>query len=154
MMRTKFFEILRYNRITKSWPDEQTLWLSTKNENRTNSVLCCSCGPQENEKRDKYLDLSTKLKKLWNMKVTVISIVIGALARVTKGLVQGLEKLEIRGRMETIHATSLLISVGILRIVLETWGGLAVTQTSGKSHQLMLVRKFPKEIIIMISASI
>ena len=36
------------------------------------------------------------------MKGTVIPNVIGVLGTVTKGLVQGLEDLEIRGRMETI----------------------------------------------------
>ena len=38
---------------------------------------------KESEKRDEYLEL-------WNMKVTVIPIVIGALGTVTKGLVPGL----------------------------------------------------------------
>ena len=51
---------------------------------------------KESEKNDKYLDLARELKKQWNMKVTVIPIVIGALGTVTKGLVQGLEYLEIR----------------------------------------------------------
>ena len=37
------------------------------------------------------------------MKVTVIPIVIGALGIVTKELLQGLEDLEIRDRVETIH---------------------------------------------------
>ena len=48
---------------------------------------------KEGEKRDKYRDLARELKKLWNMKVRVIPIVIGALGIVTKGLVQGLENL-------------------------------------------------------------
>ena len=39
------------------------------------------------------------------MKVTVIPVVIGTLGTVTKGLVQGLEDLEIRGCVETIQAT-------------------------------------------------
>ena len=39
---------------------------------------------KENEKIDKYLDLARELKKLWNMKVTVIPIVIGALGTLTK----------------------------------------------------------------------
>ena len=39
-------------------------------------------------------------KKLWNMKMTLVPIVIGALATVTKALVQGLEDLEIRRQME------------------------------------------------------
>ena len=54
------------------------------------------------------------------MKVTLIPIVIGALATVTKGLIQGLEKLEITGRVETIQTTALLRSVRIPRRVLET----------------------------------
>ena len=33
---------------------------------------------KENETRNKYLDLAKELKKLWNMKVTVIPIVIRA----------------------------------------------------------------------------
>ena len=37
-------------------------------------------------KKDKYLDLAREMKKLWNMKVTIISIVIGAFGTVTKWL--------------------------------------------------------------------
>ena len=40
---------------------------------------------KECAKRDKYLDLARELKKLWNMKVTIISIVICAFSTVTKG---------------------------------------------------------------------
>ena len=38
---------------------------------------------KECERRDKYLDLARELKKLWNMKVTVIPVVIGAFGTVT-----------------------------------------------------------------------
>ena len=38
------------------------------------------------EKKDKYLDLARELKKLWNMKVKIVPIVIGALGTITKGL--------------------------------------------------------------------
>ena len=54
------------------------------------------------------------------MKVTVLPIEIGALDTVTKGLVKGLEDLEIRGRVETIQIKALLRSARILRRVLET----------------------------------
>ena len=40
---------------------------------------------KECEKKDKYLDLARELKKLWNMKVTIITIVIGAFCTVSKG---------------------------------------------------------------------
>ena len=61
---------------------------------------------KECEKRDKYMDLAWELKKLWNMKVTIIPLVIGALGTVTEGLIQGLEDLEITGRVETIQTTA------------------------------------------------
>ena len=57
---------------------------------------------KESEKKDKYLHLARELKNLWNMKVTVIPIVIGALVTVTKSLVQGLLQLEIRGQVDII----------------------------------------------------
>ena len=63
---------------------------------------------KECKMRDKYLDLARELKnKLWNMTVTIIPIVIGALGTVTKGLVQGLEDMEITGRVETMQTTTL-----------------------------------------------
>ena len=43
---------------------------------------------KECEKKDKYLDLARELKKLWNMEVTIIPIVIGAFGTVTKGLLK------------------------------------------------------------------
>ena len=52
---------------------------------------------RESEKKDKYVDLARGLKNPWNMKVAFIPIVIGAFSTVTKGLLKGLENLEIRG---------------------------------------------------------
>ena len=40
---------------------------------------------KECEKEDKYLDFAKELKKLQNMQVTIIPIVIGAFGTVTKG---------------------------------------------------------------------
>ena len=75
---------------------------------------------KESEKKDKYLDLARELKKLWNMKVKFIPIVIVVLGTVTKRLLKGLEDLEIRGRVETIQITAILRSTKILRKVLKT----------------------------------
>ena len=79
---------------------------------------------KECEKRDKYLDLARELKKLWNMKLTIIPIVIGAFGTVTKELLKGLEDLEVGGRAETIQTTALLRTARIVRRVLETWRDL------------------------------
>ena len=54
------------------------------------------------------------------MKVAVIPIVIGALGTIPKGLVKGLEDLELRGQVQTIQTTALLSLTRILRRVLET----------------------------------
>ena len=39
---------------------------------------------KESEKKVKYLDLSKELKKLWDIKLTLIPIVISALGSVSK----------------------------------------------------------------------
>ena len=54
------------------------------------------------------------------MKVTIVPIVTGALGTVTKGLLKGLEDLEVSGLVETIQTTALLRTARILRRVLET----------------------------------
>ena len=56
------------------------------------------------------------------MKVTIVPIVIGALGTVTKGLLKGLEELEVGGQVQTIQTTALLRTARILRRVLETLG--------------------------------
>ena len=86
---------------------------------------------KESEKQDKYLDLTRELKKLRNMKVMVIPIAIGALGTVTKCLVQGVEDLEIRGRVETIQTNTKKGPGDQKR--------LAVTQTPVGNYQLTLV---------------
>ena len=48
---------------------------------------------KEREKKDKYLDLPWELKKIWNVKVRIVSIVIGAFGTVTKGLFKGTGRL-------------------------------------------------------------
>ena len=78
---------------------------------------------KESKKRNKYQDLARELKKLWNMKVTGITIMVGAFGIIPIGLVKGLEDLGIR-EVTTIQTTTLLRLARIMRRVLETWGDL------------------------------
>ena len=64
-------------------------------KNMPNCGLYLKVKLKESEKRDKYIDFAKELKKLWNMKVMVIPIVIGALETIPKWLVKELEDLEI-----------------------------------------------------------
>ena len=75
---------------------------------------------KESRKKDKRHYFARELKKQLKNKVTIIRIVIGALAKVTKGLLKGLEDMEIRGRVEIIKATTLLRMARILRRIVET----------------------------------
>ena len=132
------------------WKNHQlTLVWKTLNTTTTSRVVDfavladCRINLKESEKKDKYQELDRDLKKVWNMKVTIIPIVNGALGTVTKGLIQRLKDLEIRRRKETIQTTALLKSARILRRVLETWGDFAVTQI------LTLVWKTLKGVIII-----
>ena len=68
---------------------------------------------------------------MWNMKVTMMPIVVSALGIVTKGLEKRPDELEIRGRIETLQTTALLRLTRILRRVLRR---LAISQTRMKDH--------------------
>ena len=114
---------MTYTRINESRPEDQTLY------NQQQKKICHIFDfavPADHriklkvwEKRDKYLDLARELKKLWNMKVTIIPNVIGAFGTVTIGLLKGMEDFEVSGRMKTIQTTALLKTANILRRVLE-----------------------------------
>ena len=60
--------------------------------------------------------IAREIRKLWNIWVTVIPVIIGAPGMVPKGLVRALEELEIGGRAGTIQSIVLLRSARILRL--------------------------------------
>ena len=79
------FDIQTDHLIPARRPD--LIIINNKKKNLQNCGLYRSGSPQnktESEKTDKYLDLARELKKLWNMKVTIVPIVIGALGTITK----------------------------------------------------------------------
>ena len=77
---------------------------------------------KESQERDKYLDLVKK--RLWDTKVTVIPIVVGALRTIPEELLKRLENLERSGKVEAIQTTALSRSAWILRRILEIWEDL------------------------------
>ena len=88
------FEIQTDNLISARRPDPVIVnkkKKKRKKENLWNSEPSRLGRPQSKIKRKrkkyKYQNLARELKKLWNMKMTVIPIVFGALGTVTKGLV-------------------------------------------------------------------
>ena len=63
---------------------------------------------KESEQIDKHLELARKLRKMWNMKCTVIPIESGADDILLRDLEITLKELKIRGRIKTMQTTGLL----------------------------------------------
>ena len=99
---------------------------------------------KESKNIDKYLNLTKELKKLWNMELMVIPIIVVAEGTVPKDFEKRLARLEIRGRIETIQTAALVISSNTQK----SPGDLkrpAVNQTPVKDLQLKLVWKTRKD---------
>ena len=64
----------------------------------------------ENEKINKSLDLARELKTLWNIQVSMISIIVIGLGMVPISLEKRLEELEIRGSIQTTETSALIRS--------------------------------------------
>ena len=75
------------------------------------------------KERDKYLDFTRELK-IWNMKVTVIPVVIDTLGKIPNPLEKGLEDIEKGKQVGNIQTAALLRLTRTLERVLETWGKL------------------------------
>ena len=89
------------------------MWRTHKDwsrENLPNNELYHPGGPhsknkkttKNDEKRNKFLHHARELKKLWNMRVTVIPVVIGAPGTIPKGLVMEAERVR-NQRMSRHH---------------------------------------------------
>ena len=74
---------------------------------------------KEREKTEKYQDLAREVKKIWNMKVNVIPLVIGALGTSSPLLPKRLKDIGIGQRITELQKTAILYSARILQKVLE-----------------------------------
>ena len=83
-----------------------------------------NCKAKEQEKIEKYQDLRLEMQKLWNVKATVVPVVIGALGSHTPELESYLEKLPGNQNKASLIRAALLGSAHILRRTLnlpENW---------------------------------
>ena len=107
--------------------------------------FCRIGGPQSENQRKRR-----ELKKLWNVRVTVIPIIIGELGTVPNCMERRLEEWEIGGRIESIQTIAFLRSLRILRRVLETWGDLLCSDSSEIPSTNADVNNSQETIIIII----
>ena len=105
----KFSGILRYKWITQFWSEGQTQWELTK---KSCHLMDFSVTADQGVKMKES-------KKLLNIKVTIMPIVVSVLGTVLKDLEKRLEELKIRERIVTIEIAVLLRSARIIRIFLK-----------------------------------
>ena len=75
---------------------------------------------KEEEKVQKYQDLVRELRKLWQVKVKVVPVVVGALGTIPKALEKHLKEIGTSVRVDLLQKVALLeISARILRK--DTW---------------------------------
>ena len=74
---------------------------------------------KEKEKIDKYQDLKIELQKVWNVKVVVIPVVIGALGTMLKN--HYINQIDNPVDIISIQKTAILGTAYILRRVLGIW---------------------------------
>ena len=72
------------------------------------------------EKLSKYKDLGIEISTIWGLKTETVSVVIGAIGQVKKGLGKYVEKLPGNINIEELQKISLLDTAHILRKVLST----------------------------------
>ena len=144
MIHTNSYEILTYIQSLNIVQTARLYNNQQKKKKRTCKILDFTvladhrAKLNESEKKDNYLDLAWGLKKLWNLKVMFIPIVIGALGTITNELLKGVEDLGITSNW----TPSNYCFIGIGQNTDKSAGDLrrfALTQTSVKYHQLSLM---------------
>ena len=98
------------------------------------------------EEIEKYLDLARELKKVWNMKVTVVLLVAGVLCTPIKALQERLETIGIETKITELQKTFSIHTSRILRRVHEVWDVLLTSFLKKKniSFGRINVRPFNK----------
>jgi len=72
------------------------------------------------EKKVKYKSLCIEIQRMWNLKYTIIPIVIGATGIVTRSLRKNLEVVQGKHSIDSIQKTAILGTSHIIRKVLQS----------------------------------
>ena len=75
---------------------------------------------KEQEKRDKYQDLRVEVRRLWNMPVEIVPIIIGALGTIPKSLKRNLEEVGADVAPGLLQKSVLLETAHIIRRVMDS----------------------------------
>jgi len=74
---------------------------------------------KEAEKKLKYGSLCTEVQRMWNLKCTVIPVIIGATGIVARSLRKNLETVPGKHSIDSLQKTAILVTSHIIRKVLQ-----------------------------------
>jgi hypothetical protein len=74
---------------------------------------------QEEEEKLKYRSLCTEKQRIWNLKCTIIPVIIGATGIITRSLRKNLEAVPGKHSIDSLQKTAILGTADIIRKVLQ-----------------------------------
>jgi hypothetical protein len=74
---------------------------------------------KEEEKKLKYNRLCTEIQRMWNLKCTILTVIIGATGVVTRSLRKNLEAIPGKHSIDSLRKTAILGTSDIIRKVLQ-----------------------------------
>ena len=74
---------------------------------------------KEMEKKLKYKSLCIEIQRMWNLKCTIIPIIVGATGIVTRSLGKNLEAVPGKHSIDSLQKTAILGTIHIIRKVLQ-----------------------------------
>jgi hypothetical protein len=74
---------------------------------------------KEAEKKLKYKSLCVEIKRMWNLKCTIITVIIGATGIVTRSLKKNFETVPEKHSIDSLQKTAILGTSHIIRKVLQ-----------------------------------
>ena len=77
------------------------------------------CSAKEAEKNLKYKSLGVEIQRMWNLKCTILPVIIGATGIVTRSLKENLEDIPGKHSIDSLQKTAILGTSHIMRKVLQ-----------------------------------
>jgi hypothetical protein len=74
---------------------------------------------KEAEKKLKYKSLCIEMQRMWNLKCTIVPVIIGAIGIVTRSLKKNLETIPGKHSIDSLQKTAILGTLHIIRKVLQ-----------------------------------
>jgi len=74
---------------------------------------------KEAEKKLKYKSLCIEIKRVWNLKCTIVLVIIGATGIVTRSLKKNLETVPGKHSIDSLQKTAILVTSHIIRKALQ-----------------------------------